>query len=237
MNLDSERWSRITAAVAEHLGRNGNRPALATLCTACVEILTVSGAGIVLMGSDDREASMGASDPVVARLEELEFTLGHGPGRDAFADGVPVLYADLVREPPAGWAGFTTMAVAAGMRAVFAFPLRIEAARLGGLSLFRDRPGRLSAATYADAFDMADVITRAILARHNGLPDELATTVPRDEGAYRAGVHQASGMISVQLCIGIGDALARLRARAFALDRSIGDVADDVVGRRLRFDE
>ena len=58
------------------------------------------------------------------------------------------------------------------------------------------------------------------------------TTVP-----FRAAVHQASGMVSVQLGISVGDALSRLRARAFAADRTIGDVAADVVARQLRFDE
>jgi hypothetical protein len=115
--------------------------------------------------------------------------------------------------------------------------LQIGAARLGGLSLFQDHPGNLTDDTYADALDVADVVTRTILARHAGLPEELLTAVLSDEGAYRAEVHQASGMISVQLGIGVGDALARLQARAFALDRSISAVAAEVVARRLRFDE
>jgi hypothetical protein len=49
-------------------------------------------------------------------------------------------------------------------------------------------------------------------------------------------VHQASGMIAVQLGVGVGEALVRLRAYAFANDRRLTEVAADVVGRRLRFD-
>ena len=41
-------------------------------------------------------------------------------------------------------------------------------------------------------------------------------------------------MISVQLSITIPKALTRLRARAYAENRSIGAVAADVVARRLR---
>jgi hypothetical protein len=230
-----ERWLRITAALSDR--HRGAEPILGELCRACAETLLVAGAGISLMGSDDMQASMGASGPVVARLEELEFTLGHGPCTDAYARGAPVLEPDLVHNPPMRWTGFTESAIAEGIHAVFSFPLHIGAARLGAMALYRDHPGPLSLDTYADAFVMADVVTRTILAMHGGMPEELLMATLRDEGAYRAEVHQASGMISVQLQISVGDALARLRARAFSLGQPIGDVAADVVGRRLKFNE
>ena len=43
-------------------------------------------------------------------------------------------------------------------------------------------------------------------------------------------------MISVQLGVELGGALVRLRAYAFASGASLGDVADDVVNRRLHLD-
>jgi AmiR/NasT family two-component response regulator len=55
-------------------------------------------------------------------------------------------------------------------------------------------------------------------------------------GAYRAEVHQASGMVSVQLGITVAEGLLRLRARAFAEGRPLADVAADVVTRRIRLD-
>jgi hypothetical protein len=48
-------------------------------------------------------------------------------------------------------------------------------------------------------------------------------------------VHQATGMISVQLSVTIGEAFARLRARAFADDRPLSELATDVITRRIRF--
>ena len=50
----------------------------------------------------------------------------------------------------------------------------------------------------------------------------------------RAEVHQATGMISVQLEVSAAEALVRLRAHAYAEGRTLRDVAADVVGRRLR---
>ncbi len=52
---------------------------------------------------------------------------------------------------------------------------------------------------------------------------------------YRAEVHQATGMISVQLDVTQAVALIRLRAYAFSQHRPLADVAADVVARRVRF--
>jgi AmiR/NasT family two-component response regulator len=52
---------------------------------------------------------------------------------------------------------------------------------------------------------------------------------------YRADIHQATGMVLVQLGISATDALARLRAHAFCHQRLLIDVACDVVARRLMF--
>ena len=54
--------------------------------------------------------------------------------------------------------------------------------------------------------------------------------------AHSAVAHNASGMVSVQLSIGVEEALLRLRALAFASNRSVADIAEDVVARRLRSD-
>ena len=43
-------------------------------------------------------------------------------------------------------------------------------------------------------------------------------------------------MVAAQLSSDVGDALARLRAHAYAEDRTLTSVAADVVARRLRFD-
>ena len=52
---------------------------------------------------------------------------------------------------------------------------------------------------------------------------------------HRAEIHQATGMVLVQLGVSAIDALARLRAYAFVHQRLLIDVAHDVVARRLVF--
>jgi len=44
-------------------------------------------------------------------------------------------------------------------------------------------------------------------------------------------------MVSVQLAVGVGEALVRLRARAFADGTQLTAIAADVIARRLCFAE
>jgi len=50
-----------------------------------------------------------------------------------------------------------------------------------------------------------------------------------------AGIHQATGMVLAQLDISATEALARMRAHAFAEHRMLIEVANDVLSRQLRF--
>lgn len=235
MTVGEQRWLRIAAALLG--GRNDAASMTAGLCSACVETLSVAGAGITLVTQAGDQVSMCVSNPTVTALAELEFTLGNGPAIEAHERGVPVIETDLANRPATRWAAFCAPAVDAGVRAIFAFPLRFGAGRLGALTLYQVHPGMIDDDTYDDALSAAEVITEAILTRRAGLSQEALMAELVDGAALHAEVHQASGMVSVQLGIGVGDALARLRARAFALDRPIADVAADVVARRMRFDE
>lgn len=51
----------------------------------------------------------------------------------------------------------------------------------------------------------------------------------------RAKIHQATGIMLTELGVSAQDALVRMRAYAFAEQRLLGDVAQDVASRRLRF--
>jgi hypothetical protein len=43
-------------------------------------------------------------------------------------------------------------------------------------------------------------------------------------------------MVAVQLGVPVDDALLRIRAHAFTTDETVVDVAEAVIGRRVRFD-
>jgi hypothetical protein len=82
---------------------------------------------------------------------------------------------------------------------------------------------------------MAGIVAQALLAiQANAPPGRLAAEL--EAGAdFHYVVHQASGMVAAQLEVNVGQALIRLRAYAFAGDRSVDEVAKDIVARRIRF--
>lgn len=206
----------------------------ARLCEVCAEASGMSGAGIMLMTGDTQQGSVCSSNPVSALIEELQFTLGEGPCVDAHTQDRPVLEPDLADPATPRWLGFTGPAVAAGARAVFGFPLQVGSVRLGALNLYRDQPGPMSDDQYADSLVLAGVAARALLAMQaHAVPGTLSTEL--EEGAnFRFVVHQASGMVAVQLGVGVGEALARLRAYAFGNELLLIDVAEAIVARKLR---
>jgi AmiR/NasT family two-component response regulator len=113
--------------------------------------------------------------------------------------------------------------------------VRVGAVRLGALNLYQDRPGPLSDDQHADALVMADVVAHWVLdVQADAHPGALANELERGANFHFV-VHNAAGMVSVQLGVSVTEALIRLRAHAFSHDRSLRDVAQDVVNRELRF--
>jgi len=233
MRMDRAARLRVLLDAA---GNAGHDPARG-LCAVCVDVLPITGAGLSLITDSGHVGTVAASSPVTARVDELQFTLGEGPCVDAFQLGGPVLEPDLNAATAAHWPGFAPAALAAGVRAAFAFPLQVGAFRLGSLNLFRDSKGSLTAEEIADALLLADAATRILLDLE---AESVAGEVPAeldDPALWRVEVHQATGMIMAQLHVRVDEAFVRLRAHAYATDRPLGDVARDVVARRLRLDD
>lgn len=215
------------------------------LVERCPHVLPVSGAGLVLVDGADHPAGLvAASDGVAAALEDLQFTLGEGPCVDASRTGRPVLVADLAATDPyrggAGrWPAFTREALAAGAAAVFTFPLRIGAIRLGVLDLYRERPGGLDEGEVSEALVLASAAIALLLHAQDRQGPATAGPAWREPWSLplahdRAVVHQATGVVSVTAGVGLGEALLLLRARAYAERRPLDELAADVVDGRAR---
>ena len=126
--------------------------------------------------------------------------------------------------------------MAAGAAAVFAFPLVQGAIRVGVLGLYRETPGSLSPGALADVLVCADAALLLLLNSRAGT-DGSGDGWPRDGWSDdHAQVYQATGMVSAQRGVGLEEALALLRAYAFAHDLTLDEVAAAVVARRLRLD-
>lgn len=225
-----ERLQRIAPVVE---AANGPNPAH-DLAVSSAAVLSASGASLVIV-IDGRPSLVSSSNPTAQRLEELQQTIGEGPSLDAHATGRAAGEPDLARPRAGRWPIFAPAAFTAGAGAIFAFPLRIGGARLGALTLHRSRGGDLHDAEYADARAVAGIVAHAVIAlQAETEPGALDSDLAARENVG-ATLHQAAGMVSVQLGVNVGEALVRIRAHAFAEDRRLGDVAADVVARRLVF--
>jgi hypothetical protein len=218
---------------------------LARVCEACVPSVPVTGAAVSLMTGAGHRAMVHGSDVVAARLGDLQFDLGEGPSVDAFRERQPVFVRDVGDSGAAAgerWPAFAPAGLAAGARALFAFPLQLGAAQLGVLLLYCDRATTLDAAQHARALRLADAAFFALLDLLSGSATTSAGDVDGhgtgvDVAISRAEVYQAQGMVMAHLGVSIEDATVRLRAYAFASDRPLVDVARDIVARVLRLDD
>lgn len=223
-------WAWIEAA---HIG---DEPvSVAAVCNAAALRLGVDGASVSAVSGKRGREPLFASDELSAVLEDLQFTTGEGPAADDSRLGAPVLVGDL-ESAAARWPGFVPEAVAAGARAMFAVPLQAGAIQVGVLSLYRAVPGPLTAEELADVMVFADAALQILLDAASGVSGSPAYRPLNGISERRAVVHQATGMISVQLDVSLEEALVRLRAHAFARGTALGDVAAEVVGRQLRFE-
>ena len=230
--MPTDRLLRILSRLAEVDGSGE----ATRLCTVCAEITEMSGAGIMLLTGDVPRGSVCTTNDVSALIEELQYTLGEGPCIDAHRLHAPVIEPDLADPESPRWTEFARSAVDAGARAVFGFPVAVGAVHIGALNLYRDRPGPLTDDQHADALVMGLVAARSIMSMQaDADPGALAPGLEAT-GNFRFVVHQAAGMIAVQLAVPVPEALLRLRAHAFSTGRLVSDVAADVVARRLRFE-
>jgi len=227
---DPKRFWSVLSGAADH-----EPPSLTTLCRGCVTLLGVSGAAVSLVAPTQAPSVASAFDGRARAIQDLEFTLGEGPAMDSFADGAPVLVDD-VGSLAQRWPQFSAAVAAMGVRAVFALPLQTSGSRIGVLVLYRDEPGPLADHELADALEVADLITQLVLVMQSEAATESVAWA-LDVSDHRAVVHQATGMIAVQINTEVDEALVRLRAHSFAADRPIREVAEDVVTGQLRFDD
>jgi hypothetical protein len=237
--MTTDRAALVWGLVAGQAAGRGGRVAAADVCAAAVEALPVSGAWVMAQRAAGAGHLMCVTDEVGEQLAELQMMLGEGPCLNAMTSGAPVLISDLDEDAARRWPGFTPQACQAGAAAVFALPLQIGAIRVGSLGLYRGKPGPLGTVSLGDALILADAATVVLLESQH--PDGAAAAAgagpagqPPDLARHRAEIDQATGMVSAQLDVAIGEAFVRLRAYAYAQERRLSEVARDIVARRLR---
>jgi len=236
--VNRDRASRVWASIALLAQREGSSLSPRHACLACVEAVGVSAAGLILTSRTELLEPAYVTDSRAGEVEELQATLGQGPGIDALESGRPTLVADTA-SPTSNhrWPIFAPGVGRLGVCAMYSLPLALGAIRVGALDLYNDTPGHLTQDQLVDALVYADTALLLVLDAQSGIATPMDGDSPDRLGPvlWHAEVHQAAGMISVQLGVSALEALVRLRAYAYGHDKRLTDVARSVVERRLRF--
>lgn len=214
----------VAAAVGAEAPRAVGLALVARTCRAAATALSSSGCAVHLVGRDGASVVAGSSDDRSTRVADLAFTTGEGPELDAFRLRRPVLVADLAREAKR-WPGFAHAADDAGVRALFCFPLQVGGVSLGVLDLYSDVPRVLTSDDLSLALAFSHLVVLTVLGDHS--IDEDGVWEPLLD--HRAEVHQAQGMVMVDLGVDLAEALLRMRAHAFQVGQPLIDIARSII--------
>lgn len=219
-----------TARLQQAYGDRLLRPASAgpALVLALGSLVGEANLALHLVSARGLAVASGASLGLAASCRDLEDRFAEGPGVDAITSGAVVIETtgtDL------RWPHFARAAFDLGVRSVIAVPLVLSGARVGAVTIYSDDPLHVAAATIRLVPVLSEVLLRLVLD-----DEEAGTTHALGPIAFPASVHQVTGMIAVRHGIGVEDALALLRARAFADDLALSELADLVVDGRADLD-
>jgi GAF domain-containing protein len=172
-------------------------------------------------------ATVVSSDDVATRMDEVQYTRGHGPCLEAIARGVRVEVPDMSLE--VRWGDYPAHAVAHGILSVVSVPLRIDGDPVAALNLDAAVPHAFTDhdVTRAEAFAGQAATALTILLRHTGhtvIDDEL-----REALATRAVIDQALGILMVTRRITSREAFEVLRHASQTTNRKVSVIAAELI--------
>ncbi|MCZ2850999.1 hypothetical protein [Modestobacter sp. VKM Ac-2978] len=207
------------------------------LSRACVAALPIDGAGLSVHDPSGLRTPIGASDATASRAERLQFTHGAGPCLRAHDDGTAIAFDE--GEIARNWPDLHDALVGeTPFRAVLSVPLLPPLGPLVVLDLYVRELAALPTTDREDVADVTIALTRAMVAAALGAPITEGRRGWWDgpDALSRARVWQATGMVDVALGLETADALAVLKAHAFATGQVVDDVAADLISGRLDVD-
>ena len=234
--------ARLISELAQVLAREPvSLPIAERMCRACAAVVKADGAAITLVPASSERVVMGATDPIAARIEDLQEVVAQGPTLHAFTKNQPAefIVPGAGLGPSAQWDRFAeSLHDLFGPLTVRAVPIRPGRRRsddvLGVLMLYRR--GARPMDPEADAIQLlADAIGGALIQVQGGLVPPGEFDLSDGPWSQRAMVHQATGMVVAQLRLTPVDALVLMRAHAYAHDQSLDEVARLILSRELDF--
>ena len=131
--------------------------------------------GISITHRDGKIETLAATDPIVLRLDELQYELGEGPCLDAIREA-PVVIVEHA-EHDQRWPRYMPRAAPIGLRAQLALQLYNDEGSIGGLNLYSTRSPTVEpdAVRVAELFASHAAIALGRARREEQLNDALVT--------------------------------------------------------------
>ena len=198
------------------------------LVDACVNLLGVTAAGLLLDDQRGNLAVVASSNEETRLLEVLQLQSDAGPCLDCVRSGGPVSVDDLDVEQRR-WPVFAAAALSAGFRSVAAVPLRLRTETIGALNMFQadSHPMPLNDRRLAQA--LADVATIGILQRRSTHRSAMMAEQLQHALNSRIVIEQAKGVLAERNSVDMDAAFTALRRYARNHNRKLSELAMDVV--------
>jgi GAF domain-containing protein len=198
------------------------------LVNACVHVLGVSAAGLLLDDQKGNLALVASSSQETRLLELFVLQSNEGPCLDCVRTGVAVT-SDNLDDDLDRWPLFVPAARLAGFRSVAAVPLRLREQTIGGLGLFHDTPRPIPATNRRLAQALADVATIGILQQRSLHRSHLLSEQLQNALTSRITIEQAKGVLAERNDLTMEGAFDALRRHARDHNLKLTDVATSVV--------
>jgi hypothetical protein len=219
----------VLAELVRHMARQDvELPLAQRLCRSVAGIIGAGGVSITLAYSTADRATLCVTDDVAARLDDLQEVLAQGPSHTAYTTGNRV-HAVLDDDPGSAWPALAAAVHGAfGALEVHAFPIGPYDEVLGVLTCHHSVGETLRLDDTRAQF-LADAVGVALLRDPESVLDESGSW------SSRSTIHQATGMVMAQLHVPADDALALLKARAFAGGETLAATSAAVIRHDVDF--
>ena len=193
-------------------------------------LMGATGTGVMLADDDAVLRYVSATDPVAARLEEIQEQTGVGPCIDCVVANELVITQDLTADDR--WPLVGRALAGAGVRSLIGAPVLLGGAPIGSLNVYDAEPGRWddsdlhAAGVLAASFSA--LLEQAVRVRSGDrLVDQLQRALD-----HRVVIERAVGYLMATLGVDTIEAFNRLRTRARNERAPVADVATRLLAER-----